>query len=251
MYIIIILLLFIIFAFYPSPQVTEAFSVPINFKYPTYIINLSETAEGRRRWPIIHDIYPSGKKWPAVYGKTFNFQPYYGKVITPEWDMGLWKNGKSKIVPMSDGEKGVAMSHYQLWKKIAKSSQPHVILEDDAIEHTKYIQEILEDIYANIPKDFDMYLLGYVDLEPKNTKYRNAIVKQFVLLHSYIVTPKGAQKLLDKLPINMPVDSWISSLTSDLKIYRHNYGKMRKKGYYSLLIKQKRNEKQIVNTNII
>ena len=251
MYVVIIIILFIIFAFFPTPQITESFSAPINFKYPTYIINLSETQEGRRRWPIINNIYPYAKRWPAVYGKTYNFNPYYGKVITPEWDMGLWKNGKSKIVPMSDGEKGVAMSHYHLWKKIAQSSQPHVILEDDAIEHNKYAQQILEDIYANMPKDFDLYLLGYIDLEPTDTKSKNARVKQFVLLHSYIITPKGAQKLLEKLPINMPVDSWLSSLTDDVKIYRHNYGKMMKKGYYGLVIKQKRNEKQIVNTNII
>jgi GR25 family glycosyltransferase involved in LPS biosynthesis len=116
------------------------------------------------------------------------------------------------------------MSHYNLWRKISKEKEPHIILEDDAIGINSNTQIFLNKILKKLPKDYDMYLIGFVDLEPINTKSLHAKVKEFVLLHSYIITPKGAQKLLEQLPINMPVDTWISSISDKLNIYRHNIG---------------------------
>ena len=89
------------------------------------------------------------------------------------------------------------MSHYNLWRKISKEKEPHIILEDDAIGINSNTQIFLNKILKKLPKDYDMYLIGFVDLEPINTKSLHAKVKEFVLLHSYIITPKGAQKLLE------------------------------------------------------
>lgn len=165
------------------------------------------------------------KRFPATYGKNIDFTPYYDTILTKSWDHGKWKTGKSNIVELTDGEKGVAMSHYNLWTKISKEKEPHIILEDDAIGGINSNTQIfLNEILKTLPKDYDMYLLGFVDLKPINTKSLHAKVKEFVLLHSYIITPKGAQKLIEQLPINMPVDTWISSISDKLNIYRHNIG---------------------------
>ena len=137
-------------------------------------------------------------------------------------------------------------------EKIAKEKEPYIILEDDAIGVNSSTQNVLNEIIESLPKDFDIYLLGYIDLEPINITNLHEKVKDFVLLHSYIITPKGAQKILEQLPINMPIDSWLSSISDKINIYRHNYGNMGKKNrFYGRLITQMRNEKQIVNTNII
>ena len=172
--------------------------------------------------------------------------------MTKSWDHGKWKTGKSNILELTDGEKGVAMSHYNLWRKISKEKEPHIILEDDAIGGINSNTQIfLNKILKTLPKDYDMYLIGFVDLEPINTKSLHAKVKEFVLLHSYIITPKGAQKLLEQLPINKPVDTWISSISDKLNIYRHNVGIINRKNQFcGRVITQKRDEKQIINTNI-
>jgi GR25 family glycosyltransferase involved in LPS biosynthesis len=249
----IIIIIGVFFAFIVFPRyIQENFSETIKLPYPSYVINLEETEEGKRRLPIIQDIFPNSKRFPATYGKNFDFKPYYDSVLTKTWDHGKWKTGKSNMIEMSDGEKGIIMSHYNLWTKISKKKEPHIILEDDASGVNSNTQIVLDEILETLPKDYDIYLLGFIDLEPINTSSLHAKVKEFVLLHSYIITPKGAQKLLDQLPINMPVDTWLSSISDKINIYRHNFGNTGKKNkFYGRLITQKRNEKQIVNTNII
>jgi GR25 family glycosyltransferase involved in LPS biosynthesis len=250
---IIIIFIGIFFSFLIIPKfIQENFSQKIKFPYPIYIINLEETEEGKERLPIIKDIYENSIRFPAVYGKDFDFTPYYDSVLTKDWDHGKWKSNESNMIEMSDGEKGIIMSHYNLWKKIANEKEPYVILEDDAIGINSNTQIILDEILNTLPKDYDIYLLGFIDLEPSNITNSHEKVKEFVLLHSYIITPKGAQKILEQLPINMPIDSWLSSISNKINIYRHNYGNMgRKNRFNSRLITQKRNKKQIVNTNII
>lgn len=249
----IIVLIGVFFSFFLFPKsIQENFSEIIKLPYTTYVINLDETEEGKKRLPIIQGIFPDAKRFPAIYGKKFDFTPYYDSVLTKTWDHGKWKSSESNIVEMSDGEKGVIMSHYNLWSKIAKEKKPHIILEDDAIGVNANTEIILKEILETLPKDYDIYLLGFIDLEPTNVTSLHAKVKAFVLLHSYIITPKGAQKLLEQLPINMPVDTWLSSISDKLNIYRHNFGNTGKKNrFIGRLITQKRNEKQIVNTNII
>jgi GR25 family glycosyltransferase involved in LPS biosynthesis len=250
-FIIILIVIFFIFIILPK-SIQEQFSEQIKFPYPTYIINLDETQEGKERLPIIQSIFPDAKRFPATYGKNFDFKPYYDSILTKNWDHGKWKSDNSNIIELSDGEKGVLMSHYNLWTKIAKEKNPYIILEDDATGVNANTQPVLKEILETIPKDYDIYLLGFIDLEPINITNLHSKVKSFVLLHSYIITPEGAKKLLEQLPINMPIDTWLSSISDKINIYRHNFGNMGKKNrFYGRLITQKRNEKQIVNTNII
>jgi len=250
--ILIITISFIIFT--KSFIINESFSdsLQLRFPFPSFIINLLETEEGRRRWPIISHLYPEAEKHRAIYGKEYDFShAIKNNVLTDTWDHGKWKYNKSNIIKMTPGEMGVIMSHYKLWKRIAVSETPVVILEDDAIRTNKYSQERLDYVLKNLPKDYDIYLIGYYDIKPEKDGETNTRVKEFVLMHSYIVSPKGAQKLLDNLPVNQPLDTWISGLSNKLKIYRHNFYMTTKKGHVGLIIRQKNQEKQIENTNII
>ena len=249
----IIILIGVFYSFIVFPKsIQENFSETIKLPYPTYVINLEETEEGKERLPIIKEIFPEAKRFPATYGKNFDFKPYYDSVLTKSWDHGQWKTGESNIIEMSDGEKGVLMSHYNLWTKIAKEKEPHIILEDDAIGINANTQSVFKEILETLPKDYDIYLLGFIDLEPINITNLHSKVKSFVLLHSYIITPNGAKKLLEQLPINMPIDTWLSSISDKINIYRHNFGNIGKKNrFIGRLITQKRKEKQIENTNII
>jgi len=255
---VLIITLFFLFVcgrtIYENFQNNDQDNQVINFPLATFIINLLETDEGKRRWPIITSKYPLALRWPATFGKMYDMSKEIADgILTNYWDYGKWKYNKSEIIEMTPGEKGVILSHYRLWKEVAKHKDPVIILEDDAIGTDELTQARLDIIFENLPKDYDIYLLGYIDIAPVEEENElHSRVMEFVLMHSYIITPKGAKKLIDNIPINMPLDTWVSSLSREVKIYRHNFYRIGKNGrYISELIGQIRDEKQIENTNII
>jgi GR25 family glycosyltransferase involved in LPS biosynthesis len=77
----------------------------------------------------------------------------------------------------------------------------------------------------DVPSDWDMILLGFWlhkgDNGSEIIKNRIYKVKDFVLLHSYIINKKGALKFLNLTPIDMPIDSWISKY-SDRVLYERD-----------------------------
>lgn len=223
----------------------------------TLVINLMETIEGRRRWDIIQNNYffkNIVKRFPGVYGKTRDKSVYDNIVVNTTWDIGKWLNNKSRIIDMSDGEIGVSISHYNIWKYIVENNMGKVfILEDDAIDISYQFNRYLEIIFNEVPDNWDIILLGFW-LHKGDTGYKVSKniyrVKDFVLMHGYIINTKGASKLLQHLPIDAPLDTWISSISDDLYIYRHHFvTHVNKNQPYSIMINQKRKEKQIVNTN--
>lgn len=70
------------------------------------------------------------------------------------------------------------MSHYNLWTKISKEKEPHIILEDDAVGINSNTKIFLNKILKTLPKDYDIYLIGFIDLEPINIKSLHTKVKR-------------------------------------------------------------------------
>ena len=104
-----------------------------------YVINLSETNEGRRRWEIIkkHPILNSFiNRYQGIYGKSYDFSNLIrGNVLAEYWDYGSWHNGNGnskKMIKMDKGELGCILSHRNLWQKIVEEKiQVSLVLEDD------------------------------------------------------------------------------------------------------------------------
>jgi GR25 family glycosyltransferase involved in LPS biosynthesis len=225
-----------------------------------YAINLKETKEGKRRWGVLKT-HPEFKekieRHQGIYGADYDCsEEIKDGIIMKEWDFGRWKNpNTSKMIRMTDGEIGVSLSHYNLWKKISELNNEgdlcHLILEDDATRTCRDFNEKITTYMKHLPDDWDIFLLGFWlhrgDDGYKINKYISK-VKTFVLCHSYIIREKSAYKLLKCTPIDMPLDSWMSKHSEYINIYRHNYcSKSLKPGSY--LISQAGIAKQISNTN--
>ena len=222
-----------------------------------FVINLRETGEGVRRMKVLkkHKILSKYiTRFPGIYGKEYNYSKELHKgILTKSWDYGSWLGKNKQMVQMSDGECGCILSHYYLWKKIVDEKIPvTMILEDDAINvHPRFEKNVI-NFHKSLPKGWDIFLLGFWLNKGNNGEQINKdiySVDNFVLLHSYLITYEGAKKLLDLTPIDMPLDSWISSKSKYINIYRHTLSRNNKYKPSSLLIRQKRNSKQIVNTN--
>jgi len=217
------------------------------------VINLVDTNEGKRRWELISK-HPQLKhfvtRYPGIHGATYDYTSLVSDgVIEERWDKGKWKRGRSEIVKMSPGEIGCILSHYFIWRQIVEENIPvTMVLEDDAIAIKNNLLATIATQLTYVPADWDIFLLGFwMHTGNIGTRINSDIykVKEFALTHSYLITLKGAHKLLSLLPINMPLDTWMSAWSEKVNIYRHT--KTRNK--FSTLIRQKAKTSEIFHTN--
>ena len=175
----------------------------------TYVINLKERSD---RWKRIKEQFSNTNlnltRWDAVYGKKLPNHEY-----------------KQKTTPMcyefcSPSMVGCWLSHVSIWKNIIKNNETNVlILEDDAYP-TNNFNEKLKKIWKQVPEDWDFIFLGsygscqesvaqkllynIISGHKNNPVYKfgkkqpNVIIPGFPLaLHGYILSMKGAKKLLN------------------------------------------------------
>ena len=137
-------------------------------------------------------------------------------------DKEFYFNNKAKFE--NNGSVACFISHCSLWKKLKNiSGEVFLIFEDDCKILPNFKNNINE-IYKDIPTDWDMIWLGHNKLKgeyinkniivPQNNPGRGFNAQQ----HYYIIKKKSINKLLDIL---LPINSF---LTKDCKI-RENFDK--------------------------
>lgn len=90
------------------------------------------------------------------------------------------------------------LGHIKIWRTIAESGEPGIVLEHDALIKGRIDPSLLND-------DYDLVWLGYRIKHTDDYKYpldkRQVLIPtdRFEGTHAYALTPKGAQKLLQNL----------------------------------------------------
>ena len=148
------------------------------------------------------------------------------------------------LVSLSPSEKACALSHIATWKGISSGSFANsftytgfargdpihdsvgrvgvdhispcpvaLVLEDDAVLVDRF-QERLDQLLEELPRDFHYCALGYA--RPKEAPLLEIPGCEYIKLPTmtwyltgYLLSQSGAQYLLDQLPVEGPVDSWI------------------------------------------
>lgn len=118
---------------------------------------------------------------------------------------------------LSPGEIGCLLSHVYLWELVANDPNLNriIVFEDDARTHTDVttIQDLICEFYTylrqNGVEEPDMLYLGKALDEC--TRYEQVwknVYKSYhpLCLHAYLITKKGAQKLLSRAPYDAPID---------------------------------------------
>ncbi len=117
------------------------------------------------------------------------------------------------------GEIGCFLSHYSLWNKIIENNLTNMlILEDDVVFNktfNHYINRILSEIDIS---NFDIIFLGSIKINKSIPEKFNDFLNYYTQsnnAHAYILTHKGALKLLNLKPISniIPVDEYFAQLT--------------------------------------
>lgn len=132
-------------------------------------------------------------------------------------------------IRMSRAEIAVARSHVEIWRRIALGAEAHaLVLEDDVWFHPKfgrYIDEAWKELTTQSgATEIDVLYVSYLEARhgaPKHLLSRHVFVPERGLwyLSGYVLSRKGARKLLDLLPCQGPVDLWINHQFSKLNVF--------------------------------
>lgn len=132
-------------------------------------------------------------------------------------------------IRMSRAEIAVARSHIEIWKRIALGDEAYaLVLEDDVWFHpifSRYLDEAWNEVMTRLEDDeIDVLYVSYMEARhgaPKHFLSRHVFVPERGLwyLSGYVLSRKGAQKLLDLLPCRGPIDLWINHQFSQLNIF--------------------------------
>ena len=263
---LIVTLVILVVYMYPNQIKQEHFTVSPN-KYDNkpvypfqrcYVINLTETEEGKKRWQAVQRhvlLKQFAIRFPGIYGKTYDYsKEVLNGTVTTHWDYGSWKGQPRKMVPLDHGEIGVILSHRNVWHKIVRERIPvTLVLEDDATRIRKDFLARISYYLQKLPPDWDILLAGFQVIQHRpGTRINNDIyrVKHFILLHSYLISYRGAQKLLKLGIIDQPLDTWLSTHSDKINIYRHDLTRNKTENPYSILIRQSsKANSQINHTN--
>lgn len=135
----------------------------------------------------------------------------------------------SKNISLSPGEVGCIMSHVNLWRQIAvqddRVSPNHAlscIFEDDAQLVPNFLATMKQNVLAEVPADADILYLSYIDMDPENdVKFSAHLIQPHVFFstQSYCLTPHGATRLLNLLPVRGPLDVWLAEHLSSIRAF--------------------------------
>jgi hypothetical protein len=131
---------------------------------------------------------------------------------------------------MTVQEVAVARSHIAVWKRIASGEDEcALVLEDDVFFRrgfAKYTNRAWCDLINahSTSSEFDILYLSYQEVR---TLARKSDISDFVFrlycglwhLSGYVLTKKGAEKLLSRLPVRGPVDLWINRQCETLRAF--------------------------------
>lgn len=133
-------------------------------------------------------------------------------------------------VEMTRQEIAVALSHISAWKLIASSDKDFSLILEDDIFFSRNFALTMDKAWAALtsskkePDIFDVLYTSYEEAKTGVESVRESEtlfkpIRGLWCLSGYILTRKGAKRLLQLLPVRGPVDVWINQQFGKLDVY--------------------------------
>ncbi|MHB9075273.1 MAG: family 16 glycosylhydrolase [Desulfobaccales bacterium] len=133
-------------------------------------------------------------------------------------------------IQMTRQEVAVALSHIEVWKRIASGEHGYtLVLEDDVYfrrDFAKFTDQAWEDLRSvhGYFHPFDVLYLSYKEVK---TRAQKSDVSDFLFrpyrglwyLSGYVLSKSGARNLLSLLPVRGPIDLWINHQFEKLNVF--------------------------------
>jgi len=151
-------------------------------------------------------------------------------LVTFQWDSTLNAHFDTKtlpaVLPMSDGERGCAASHVVLWMRtaqLADDAPPLLVLEDDVLlcDHFRErCEHVVQSVSSRVPpaeRELLVYVGGEVAAWRADgifARAGGALLREAAYVwqtSSYLLYPPAARRLVHELPVDCPVDNFLSA----------------------------------------
>ena len=135
-----------------------------------------------------------------------------------------------RAIRMSDAEVAVARSHVDVWKKIAASCSSYALVLEDDVLFDRGFGRLVDQAWGELLETagdaeaaFDVLYVSYKEVRygaPKVLVSPNVYRPERGLwyLSGYVLSRRGAQRLLKLLPCRGPVNLWINHKFRDLEV---------------------------------
>lgn len=175
--------------------------------------------------------YDGVEKWSQnLHKETYSFDLHWTIDPSPWFNMApgalqeFRKRGNK--IKCSNAESAIALGHIKMWHDFLKSGKECALFVEDDVKFSYRFEERLNKIMTKelSKDDFDLLYLSTLPSEHGFTwdPYSKNTLKVFNgiwWLSGYILTRRGAQKLLDNLPVVGPVDVWINHIFPQMEVY--------------------------------
>ncbi len=101
----------------------------------------------------------------------------------------------------NNGRYACYLGHYNIWKQFINTNKEYALIFEDDINFNDDVKPKLLNIIDNIPNDADIVYVDYCYETCNNTKDLFYKSNHPLCNHCYIVSKKGAIKLIDKLKV--------------------------------------------------
>ena len=160
-------------------------------------------------------------------------QPYYSLAdqlfVEPNRLLAGHRNTKAQRIEMTRQEVAVALSHIAVWKLVAKSDLPYTLVLEDDVYFRRRFARTLDRAWGELmqrPRHAAAFDVLYLSFKEAVTGALRKPVSDLLFtplrglwqLSGYVLSTRGAQKLLDVLPVRGPVDLWINHQFEKLEV---------------------------------
>lgn len=139
-------------------------------------------------------------------------------------------SAEAQRIEMTRQEVAVALSHTAVWRLVAASDCPYTLVLEDDVCFRRGFARILDRSWAELMQGhgrsaaFDVLYLSYEEVltgalrEPVSDLVFKPL-RGLWQLSGYVLSARGAQILLDALPVRGPVDLWINHQFENLEVF--------------------------------
>ena len=160
--------------------------------------------------------------------------PYYyladQLAVEPNPLLQIDASSRSRRIEMTRQEIAVALSHIEVWKLIAASDIPYtLVLEDDVYFRRGFTRSMDEAWNFLLRQSSDKSPLDLLYVSFKETARRSQREKSREPAHrpscgiwyasGYILSKRGAEKLLSLLPVRGPIDLWLNLQFEKINVF--------------------------------